>query len=73
MDILQRFVNVDGTGKKAKLIFPRYHQWDVVTKIISDVKKTGGGKNYLVDIVPGPGKVIPSRGLRTAYPVCTMP
>ena len=32
MDILQRFINVDGTGAKAKLIFPRYHQWDAVTK-----------------------------------------
>ena len=56
MDILQRFINVDGTGKKAKLIFPRYHQWDVVTKLIADVKRTGSGKNYLVQHSAGSGK-----------------
>lgn len=56
MDILQRFINVDGTGSKAKLIFPRYHQWDAVTKMIADVKRVGSGKNYLIQHSAGSGK-----------------
>ena len=47
------------TGKKKiskKLIFPRYHQLDVVTKLIEDVKTNGSGKNYLIQHSAGSGK-----------------
>lgn len=39
-----------------KLIFPRYHQLDVVTKLLADVKNKGSGENYLVQHSAGSGK-----------------
>lgn len=64
LDIVQRFVHlqteeieIDGkTFKKEKLIFPRYHQLDVVRKITADSKIAGSGKNYLVQHSAGSGK-----------------
>lgn len=66
IDILFRFVFVkqedikDSTGeiidKKETVIFPRYHQLDVVRKIEEDVKLNGVGKNYLVQHSAGSGK-----------------
>ena len=38
------------------MIFPRYHQLDVVTKLLADVKKNGSGKNYLIQHSAGSGK-----------------
>ena len=37
-------------------IFPRFHQWDVVTKCIADVKKNGVGQKYLIEHSAGSGK-----------------
>lgn len=42
--------------KSIKLIFPRYHQLDVVTKLVEDVKENGSGKNYLIQHSAGSGK-----------------
>ncbi len=42
--------------KKEKLIFPRYHQLDAVTKLLSDVKANGVGKRYLIQHSAGSGK-----------------
>lgn len=39
-----------------KLIFPRYHQLDVVSKLIEDVRENGSGKNYLIQHSAGSGK-----------------
>lgn len=39
-----------------KLIFPRYHQLDVVTKLVDDVSEVGVGKTYLVQHSAGSGK-----------------
>lgn len=39
-----------------KLIFPRYHQLDVVSKLIEDVRINGSGKNYLIQHSAGSGK-----------------
>lgn len=45
------------TGKiKEKLIFPRYHQWDVVKKLLSDAKEKGPGQKYLIQHSAGSGK-----------------
>lgn len=33
---------------KEKLIFPRYHQYDVVRKLLADSKEAWTGKNYLI-------------------------
>ena len=54
LDILQKFVNYE--AKEKKLIFPRFHQLDVVRKLIADVKAHGSGKNYLVQHSAGSGK-----------------
>ncbi len=69
MDILQKFVHVqvkeekkrlaDGSEKLVKkqaLIFPRYHQLDVVRKLIADVSAHGAGHNYLIQHSAGSGK-----------------
>ena len=44
------------TKKKTILIFPRYHQLDVVEKLVADTKKTKEGRNYLLQHSAGSGK-----------------
>ena len=39
-----------------KLIFPRFHQLDVVTKLVADVADKGVGKTYLIEHSAGSGK-----------------
>lgn len=64
MDVFQRFMNLEVKkekqgGKeitKKTLIFPRYHQLDVVRKLIADVKMKGSGENYLIQHSAGSGK-----------------
>ena len=65
MDILQRFINLevkhekDASGKtveKQTLIFPRYHQLDVVRKLVADTKQKGSGQHYLTQHSAGSGK-----------------
>lgn len=53
IDIIQRFMNL--TDKNV-LIFPRYHQWDAVTKLVANVKENGSGNNYLIQHSAGSGK-----------------
>lgn len=52
MDIIQKFISLQGE----KLIFPRFHQLDVVRKLIADVKANGAGHNYLIQHSAGSGK-----------------
>lgn len=50
---------VDLQGKwsvQERVIFPRYHQFDAVNKIIADVKNNGTGLNYLCEHSAGSGK-----------------
>ncbi|MBD2565242.1 MULTISPECIES: type I restriction endonuclease subunit R [Nostoc] len=42
--------------KKRKLIFPRYHQLDLVRKLLADAKINGVGQHYLVQHSAGSGK-----------------
>ena len=68
LDIIHRFISfvtekeevekngITKTIKKEKLIFPRYHQYDVVKKVMSDVKINGEGQNYLIQHSAGSGK-----------------
>lgn len=59
-DIIQKYMHLEydksKSWKTGKMIFPRYHQLDVVTKIVADVKKNGSGKNYLIQHSAGSGK-----------------
>ena len=42
--------------KSVKIIFPRYHQLDVVEKLLADTAEHGSGKNYLIQHSAGSGK-----------------
>ena len=68
MDILQRYMHLEVEEKTVikngrevkkrseKLIFPRYHQLDVVSRLLVDAKTNGSGHNYLVQHSAGSGK-----------------
>lgn len=64
LDILARFIHLQVEekkvgGKKIKketVIFPRYHQLNVVRKMIADAGVNGVGRNYLVEHSAGSGK-----------------
>jgi len=63
LEIIYKYIHLqvekdDKTGeiKSERMIFPRYHQLDVVTKLITDVKENGSGKNYLIQHSAGSGK-----------------
>lgn len=44
------------TVKKESLIFPRYHQWDAVLKLVGTARSEGAGKRYLIQHSAGSGK-----------------
>lgn len=52
LDIIHRFISKNN----GKIIFPRFHQYDVVKKLLADVKESGAGKNYLIEHSAGSGK-----------------
>lgn len=68
LDLIKRFISfvkekeeeerngVSKTVTKEKMIFPRYHQYDVVRKIMADVRRNGVGINYLIQHSAGSGK-----------------
>lgn len=68
LSILQRYISkqeeekivlekgVKKKKKSIKLIFPRYHQLDVVEKVVADTRKTKAGRNYLLQHSAGSGK-----------------
>ena len=60
-ELIQHFVKLSSKGKKdplskKTLFFPRYHQRDVVRRIIQDASKKGVGENYLIQHSAGSGK-----------------
>jgi type I restriction enzyme R subunit len=60
-DIIENYAQVveekdDKGRKKQKQIFPRYHQLDVVHKLLADAQLTGPGKRYLIQHSAGSGK-----------------
>ncbi|MCC5835436.1 MAG: type I restriction endonuclease subunit R [Opitutales bacterium] len=65
LKILGRFVHLqieeneswDGLKyKKETMIFPRYHQWDVVNRLVGTARDEGPGHKYLVQHSAGSGK-----------------
>lgn len=65
LNILARFMHLqvedkeDFEGRKTKketMIFPRYHQWDVVERLIDAAKTEGPGNKYLIQHSAGSGK-----------------
>lgn len=62
LDILGRFVAivtepaVDKKPACKSVIFPRFHQWDAVSRLAADARDRGGGHSYLVQHSAGSGK-----------------
>lgn len=66
LDLLSRFLYLEHkeskdavTGKlktSENLIFPRYHQLDVIRKLLADVVENGTSQNYLIQHSAGSGK-----------------
>lgn len=61
-NILENYAQIiefkdDKTGKKKRTqIWPRYHQLDVVRKLLADAGSQGAGKRYLIQHSAGSGK-----------------
>jgi type I restriction enzyme R subunit len=59
-NIIQHFVRFDGKESdalnKRNLFFPRYHQLDVVRKLVADTSLKGVGQTYLIQHSAGSGK-----------------
>ncbi|WP_372933112.1 type I restriction endonuclease, partial [Shewanella putrefaciens] len=59
-NIIQHFVRLDGSSKdplpKRTLFFPRYHQLDVVRKLVDHAAQHGVGQTYLIQHSAGSGK-----------------
>lgn len=60
-DILENYAQLvveerEKREKKRKQIFPRYHQLDLVRKLLADAAKNGVGKRYLIQHSAGSGK-----------------
>jgi type I restriction enzyme R subunit len=61
-DIIENYAQIverkdERTGrKKEEQIFPRYHQLDVVRKLLADVGLRGAGRRYLIQHSAGSGK-----------------
>lgn len=66
LDLLSKFIFVErketvdeATGKKKRsetLIFPRYHQLDLIRKLLASVYEHGSSLNYLIEHSAGSGK-----------------
>ncbi|MBM3189791.1 MAG: type I restriction endonuclease subunit R, partial [Chloroflexi bacterium] len=61
-DIIENYAQVieekdERTGRKRqRQVFPRYHQLDVVRKLLADVGARGAGRRYLIEHSAGSGK-----------------
>ena len=62
IDIIENYAQIvetkdDKTGRKRRdQIWPRYHQLDVVRKLLADVSASGAGHRYLIQHSAGSGK-----------------
>ncbi|WP_445169893.1 type I restriction endonuclease subunit R [Mycolicibacterium sp. Dal123E01] len=66
LDVLGRFLHLEVTDKvdpvsdkkirTQTMLFPRYHQWDVVTRLIDNARTAGPGHRYLIQHSAGSGK-----------------
>ncbi|NYT66865.1 type I restriction endonuclease subunit R [Alcaligenaceae bacterium] len=65
LKVLARFLHLQqtkvedfhgATSVRESLIFPRYHQWDVVNQLIDATRREGVGQRYLIQHSAGSGK-----------------
>jgi len=60
-NIIEKYAQIveetgDDNVKRRKLVFPRYHQLDVVRQLLADAKANGVGQRYLIQHSTGSGK-----------------
>lgn len=61
-DIIENYAQIvetkdEKTGRKSRVqIWPRYHQLDVVRRLLADVRERGAGQRYLIQHSAGSGK-----------------
>src|SRR6185437_6950716 len=61
-DIIENYAQIterrDAKGAKARRdqVFPRYHQLDVVRRLLADAQEHGAGRRYLIQHSAGSGK-----------------
>lgn len=60
-DLIENYVTwlkvTDDKGRTSQqLVFPRYHQLDVVRKLLADAREHGAGRKYLIQHSAGSGK-----------------
>ncbi len=65
LDLLHRFAQETPGVKGRKVLFPRYHQWDVVHRLVDHAAVHGAGQSYLLQHSAGSGK---SNSIRLASP-----
>ena len=56
LEILGRFIHLEKQEKGERIVFPRYHQWEVVTQLVAATRAEGTGHKYLVQHSAGSGK-----------------
>ncbi|MGW4324301.1 type I restriction endonuclease subunit R [Nocardia sp. NPDC004573] len=66
LEIIDRFMHLEiterrdpDTGRKSRketLLFPRFHQWEVVTQLVAAARIEGPGHKYLIQHSAGSGK-----------------
>lgn len=70
LELLQQYLHVEDADAKAgrapsfrpfaahtqPLIFPRFHQWHAVKRLVADAREKGAGENYLIEHSAGSGK-----------------
>ena len=56
LNLLFNFAQIVKKDATESVIFPRFHQFDVVRKLLSDTKEKGVGQRYLIQHSAGSGK-----------------
>ena len=56
LELLDDFVFDEGDTPGHAVVFPRYHQWDVVRACAADARAHGAGRSYLIQHSAGSGK-----------------
>ncbi len=61
LEIIGRFVHADSkpddaARRQKTIIFPRFHQWDCVVKLVAAARAEGAGQRYLIQHSAGSGK-----------------
>jgi type I restriction enzyme R subunit len=56
IDLMSKFIHLDKSDGKQKMLFPRFQQLDCVRKTLSHAREHGAGHNYLEQHSAGSGK-----------------